>query len=170
MSTTDYNAQFQDFVDERRPTGDYVLAVFAADLVTELRETNPDLLTNWLDINAAQFVTQVLGDQERSRRGRLLSDAPRSVFKIAANRFRAGDESAFAQYFVVSDDKLRRRLGDMTRADHLFVAEWHIKRSNAALFEAAFHRAIAKRIPVGMTTKDAMSEAEYIRLRATLAA
>jgi hypothetical protein len=169
----DYRAEFQAFVDQRIPSGDYILPVLAADLVAELRKTNPSLLAGWLNANAEQFVTQVLGDQARSRRGRRAADAPRSAFKDAAERFGDGDSDAlkaFDLHFVVSDDMLRRRLGDMTRADHLFVAGEHVKRSNAALFEAAFHRAVAKRIPAGKTTADVLTEDEYLRLRSSIRA
>lgn len=169
----DYRADFQAFVDQRMPSGDYVLPVFAAELVAELRKAEPALLRGWLDANAAQFVTQVLGDQARSERGRRASDAPRSAFADAADRFAGGDEDAlkaFDLHFVVSDDMLRRRLGDMTKADHLFVAGEHVKRSNAALFEAAFHKAVAKRIPDGKTTQDVLTEDEYLRLRSSIRA
>lgn len=169
----DYRAEFHAFIDQRMPTGDYVLPVVAAELVTQLRKTDPQLLRGWLDSNAAQFVTQVLGDQARSQRGRQISEAPRSAFKTAADRFSEGDEDALKQFdlhFVVSDDMLRRRLGDMTKADHLFVAGEHIKRSNAALFESAFHKAIARRIPAGKTTQDVLTEDEYLRLRSSIRA
>jgi len=167
----DYRAEFQAFVDQRIPSGDYILPVLAADLVAELRKANPSLLAGWLNVNAEQFVTQVLGDQARSRRGRQAADAPRSAFKDAADRFSDGDSDAlkpFDLHFVVGDDMLRRRLGDMTKADHLFVAGEHVKRSNAALFECAFHKAIARRIPAGKTTEDVMSEDEYLRIRSSI--
>ncbi len=169
----DYRADFQAFIEQRMPSGDYVLPVLAGDLVTELRQSDPALLRGWLDANAAQFLTQWLGDQARSQRGRQASDAPRSAFKDAADRFSGGDENALKQFdlhFVVSDDMLRRRLGDMTKADHLFVAGEHVKRSNAALFEAAFHRAVAKRIPAGKTTSEVLTEDEYLRLRSSIRA
>jgi hypothetical protein len=169
----DYRADFQAFVDQRMPSGDYVLPVLAADLVTELRKTDPALLRGWLDANAAQFVTQVLGDKARSDRGRRASDAPRSAFADAADRFTGGDEDAlkpFDLHFVVGDDMVRRRLGDMTKADHIYVAGEHTKRSNAALFESAFHKAVAKRIPAGKTTQDVMDEQEYLRLRSSIRA
>ena len=169
----DYRADFQAFIEQRMPSGDYVLPVLAGDLVTELRQSDSALLRGWLDANAAQFLTQWLGDQARSQRGRQASDAPRSAFKDAADRFSGGDESALKQFdlhFVVSDNMLRRRLGDMTKADHLFVAGEHVKRSNAALFEAAFHRAVAKRIPAGKTTSEVLTEDEYLRLRSSIRA
>lgn len=165
----DYQAEFQAFVDARKPTaGDYVLAVHAAKLVNEMWEVDPDLLYGWLGLNAIHFVTQVLGDQERSDRGRSNLDAPRSAFAGAAKRFKDGDKEALKPFdfrFVVSGNNVRRRLGDMTKADHLFVADEHEKRSNAARFEEAFHRAIAKRIPDGKTTEDVLSEEEYLRFR-----
>lgn len=169
----DYRADFQAFVDQRMPSGDFVLPVLAADLVTEMRKTDPALLRGWLDANATQFVTQVLGDRARSERGRRAVDAPRSAFAEAADRFSDGDSDAlkpFDLHFVIGDDMTRRRLGDMTRADHLFVANEHTKRSNAALFEAAFHKAVAKRIPAGKTTQDVMDEQEYLRLRSSIRA
>lgn len=169
----DFRAEFQAFVDERMPSGDYALPVLSVELVSELRETDPSLLAGWLDANAEQFVTQVLGDQDRSRRARRASDAPRSAFSEAAKRHAAGDAEAMGAFdlrFIVSEDNLRRRLGEMTKADHLFVAGEHVKRSNAALFEAAFHRAVAKRIPAGKTTQDVLTEDQYLRLRSSIRA
>lgn len=168
MDQNQYRAAFQAYIDGRLPKGDYVLPVVAADMVAELREKDPELLSGWLNANAEQFVTVFIGNQERSRRSQQAHDAPRTEFSDAAGRFGSGDLDAlspFAVHLVVDDKNTRRAIGDMTKADHLFVAGEHVKRSNAALLEAALHKAIAKKIPARKTTSDVMTEAEYLELR-----
>lgn len=167
----DYRTEFQTFVDARLPKGDFVLAVFAAELVEEMLKKNPDVLFGWLEENATLFVTQYLGDQQRADRNRHAVEAPRAAFKSAADRFTAGDKKAldeirtFDKRFVVNEKMLRRRLGDMTSADHYYVAGEHTKREASARFEAAFHRVVAKLIPDGQTTSEVMTEQEFERLR-----
>lgn len=167
----DYQEEFQAFVQERRPSADYVLPVLAAELVDALRSSDPELLAGWLDLHAPRFVADYLGTANRSLRARQRGEFSRSAFRASGDALSAGDPEArslFAVEFVVSADEMRRPLGSMTKADHLFVAERHAERSNAALFEAAFHRALAKKIPAGKTTSDVMTEEQYLRLRRTL--
>lgn len=175
MSARDYNLEFQRFAARFIPDSDYVLAVVADRVVKVLAAEDPDLLDGWLRLNAANFVTQFLGDQDRAARNRRNAESPRRAFSSAAKEFAAGDatglgriRSLFDERFVVNQDNVRRRLGDMTAADHLFVAGEHTRRANTAKLEAAFHRAIAKRIPEGQTTKDVLDEEEYERMRLSI--
>lgn len=161
-------AEFQAYVDSHRPKGDFIMALFAAEIVAGLRIEAPDVLSKWLDANAEQFVTNFLGTQDRIRRGRQAHAAPAKAFNEAADRYAQGDQDALSpydDYFVINEDNLRRRVGDMFSGDHMYVASKHIERSNSALFEAAFHKAVAKRIPPGKTTADVMTDDEYLRLR-----
>jgi hypothetical protein len=165
-----YRTEFAEYVAKRLPKGDWAAPVVAAKIVTELRRKRPDLLAGWLDANAEQFITSHISTQDRIARQHRASDAPRSAFRAAADKFEAGDSTAFDLRFVINANNLRRRVGDMSKSDHLYVAGEHDKRSASALFEAAFHRAIAKRIPNGKTTSDVLTEDEYLRLRDSITA
>lgn len=167
----DYRVDLQAFIEARMPDSDYVQAVVAQKITAELREKDPDLLAGWLDLNAEQVLNQYIGTQERSQRARVRAGADASVFGEAADRHAAGDQTAmhpFQLRLVVTDDLLRRRVGDMTKADHLFVAEKYEETSNSALMESAFHRAISKKIPNGKTTSDVLSEEQYLRIRKSI--
>jgi hypothetical protein len=164
----DFNAEFQKYVDAH-PLDGITTAVAASQIVTELRDKDADLLIGWLDENAEHFITRFLGDRARTQRSFKASSGPRSAFSDAAERFeRDGDRAVFDGMFVIDGAKTWRRLGDMSKDDHLFVASEHEDRSKVALFEAAFHRAVAKRIPKGKTTQDVMSEEEYLKLRGSI--
>lgn len=173
MADRDYRAEFLAYVDNNWPSGDYVRSVLAIDLVEDLRRSDPDLLAGWLEVNAEAFVTRFIGDRDRNQRSSEASTAPKRAFKAAAEKAAAGDTTAmsvFAATLVVNEENLSRPIGSMTKADHLFVAGEHVKRSNVALFEAAFHKAVAKKIPAGKTTADVLTEAEYERLHRSIRA
>lgn len=164
----DYACEFQAYLSKHLPQGDYVLPIVSAEIVEGLRATDPDLLAGWLAVNAQRFVGVYVGSVERSARARQASDAPRRAFAIAAESDDREALTTFGIHFVVNDGNLRRRLGDMTKADHLYVAERHTDRANAGLFEAAFHKAIARRIPAGKTTSEVLTEDAYAQLRKTI--
>ncbi len=168
MAQRDFSAEFDAYIAASLPETDYVAAVVAGEVVDKLRVNDPELLAGWLDMRAAVVVTDFIGSQQRSQRASASRGRGAAEFADAADRFKDGDSSALAPFstlLVVTEENLRRRIGDMSKADHLFVAEQHVKRSEAALFEAAFHRAIAKRIPAGKTTRDVLSEEDYLKMR-----
>lgn len=170
--TRNHQAEFQEFVNSWSLDGT-TTSVVAAEIASKLRAEDPDLLSGWLDLNAEQFITRFLGDQARSRRSHAVSSRPRSAFARAAERFASGDReplySIFSDTtFVVDEEKTHKSVGSMTKADHLFVSNDYGQQAAPLLFEAAFHKAVAKRIPNGKTTADVMSEEDYVRLRSSI--
>jgi hypothetical protein len=169
----DYAADFAAYLDKHQPTGDFVIGPVATELVWGLRESDPDLLQGWLQEHAVAIVADCIRARQRAARSRAASQAKAVAFGDAADRFSAGDSAAlspFTAHLVVNEKNLRRPVKDMTKEDHLFVAGAHEARSNAALLLAAFHKAIAKRIPPGKTTSDVFSEEEYLALRNSIGA
>ena len=164
----DYIAEFDKYLTDRLPDGDFVAPVVSAEIVEELRSSDPDLLSGWLDVRAEVILTDFIGTRDRTQRAKAVRQRAAVEFNSAAEKLAAGDPEpmrVFRERLVVSADNLRRPIGDMTKDDHLFVASEHTRRSEAALLEASFHKAIAKKIPAGKTTKDVMSEEDYVRIR-----
>lgn len=172
MSTRDYRAGMNAVLDVKVPDTNFVNAVVAAEIVDWLRDNDPDLLRGWLDLMAVVILTDTLGTRERSRRARATRDRPLEAFASAARSFEAtGDAeplSVFSTTCVVSDENLRRAVGDMTRTDHLYVADRYELTAKSARMDAAFHRAVAKRLGADERTSDVMDEATYLRLRESI--
>ena len=170
--TRDYRADMNDLLDVKTPESEYVPAVVAAELVDYLREHDTDLLRGWLDSMAVSLLTDVIGLRARATRARAQRHASASAFADAARKFETSRDAEVLSVFrvtcVVSEDNLRRAIGDMTRADHLFVAERHDTSARTAQMEAAFHRAIAKRLKGNQRTADVMDEDTYLRLRESI--
>lgn len=168
MASRDFIAEFEAYLEKHLPDGDFIAPVVAAEMVEHLRSTDASLLAGWLNTRAPVIIADHIGTRDRVQRAKAARQRPVREFASAAEQLAAGDAEAmsiFRERLVVNAENLRRPIGDMTKDDHLFVAADHVKRSEAALFEASFHRAIAKKIPVGKTTKDVLSEEEYVRLR-----
>lgn len=172
MSARDFRHEMNDLLDVKVPDSEYVPAVIAAELVDYLREHDAALLRGWLDAMAVSLLTDVIGLRARAVRARAQRHASSAAFAEAARKFESSRDvdvlSVFRVTCVVSEDNLRRAVGDMTRADHLFVAERHDTSARTAQMEAAFHRAIAKRLKGNQRTADVMDEDTYLRLRESI--
>jgi len=83
---------------------------------------------------------------------------------VAAKRVRSGvfpedpaEHEAHArrlidEWHAVDPEHLRKRAGDMTGADHRFVADSYQASGNYALLRAAFHNAVAKKVGTRKTS------------------
>src|SRR3954468_10136646 len=146
---------------------EFVVTIEAAKFLEQMKEKYPDDLTEWTDAHALGVITHSLrkllqGDRQRAR-------GKRGQFRDATDQFDPGDPesvSVFAQRFVIDHDNMWRPLGEMTGKDHLFVAEQYTKTGRRALMEAAFHRAIAKRVG-DKRTDEVFSADELTELRVT---
>lgn len=165
----DYDTEFDAFLaDECLSLSDHAPAAVAADLVRKAQELDWELLLGWLDLRAEEFVARELRRRKHVQDVRAAKEDQARVFSDAARRHTDGDEAALHPFrftLVVNARSERRCVAEMTRADHLFIARQYVDAANAAKFEAAFHTAVAKRIPEGKTTADVMDEATYVRLR-----
>lgn len=163
----DYDQEFRQLIDSVIPTSEFVARLLAEDVVEKLRANDPGLLAGWLDLHAGD----IIGDYVRSRcnsiRARSRTAIPRRAFAEAVERFTANNDPVvfdpFAAVYVVNNDNLRRRVADMTSADHLFVADRYADDKNTAAMLEAFHRAVAKKIGT-LRTADVFSPDQYLEM------
>lgn len=137
----------------------FVAPVEAQNLAARIDDTE---FAEWCVANKAVIIGRFMGDVLRSERAVNAHARKRTAFSDAVAE---GDMSVFADTFVVSEDLTRKRFGDMVRADCLFVAAQYESTSNAALMEAAFHRAVAKKLTGGRTVSDVFDESTISQLR-----
>lgn len=171
MSDRNYLADMNTAIEEAVPGGDYTAPVVAAGLVAHLRETDPDLLAGWLDLRAEVVLADVIARRSNSKRQTARVFAPRRAFAEAARSFETEGEAValrpFAFEYVVDAANTRRAVGQMTSADCLFVAGRYEDTARQAKLEAAFHRAVAKKVGAG-TVGDAFTEEQYLTMYRSL--
>lgn len=149
----DFLAEMDTLIAEATSGSGWVAGVVAEKLYNQLVEKDTDLLDGWLDLMAKDTLRRAISGREHARRTRERNAAEPGRFSDAAREFAKGNDEGgnallgmFSVTHVVSDENLRKRAGEMTGADHLFVAGTYQDRGKRAMMEAAFHRAIAKRV------------------------
>lgn len=163
----DYAAEMHALIEQSVPNGDYIAPLVAADLADKLIANDPALLAGWLWQRAQTVLSDVLARRSNSSRSAARAMAPRHAFAQAAEAYdRTGDPSqlrALQAEYVVNRENLRRRVADMTGADHLFVANTYMLTSKRASMLAAFHRAVAKKVG-DRRTAEVFSEEQYLAM------
>ena len=127
-------------------TGDFVPALEAHKLYVD---TDPEVVDAWLHAHAVDFIRQELTALTRRHRGRERHAAKRRAFGHAVAAAEGGDLEPLRHFevvHVVDNENTRRRVADMTGPDFLFVAKAYEAVGREHLMEAAFRRAVAKRI------------------------
>lgn len=164
----DYEAEVHGIIEAEFTSGD-VAGLVANRVVTKLRATDPALLAGWLDQRAQDVMRAEIGRVHASQRSQARIQGARSVFADVAAQAAEGDtgpmQSWLATYHVVNEDRVRRRLAEMTRTDLLYVADRYDASAAAAKLEAAFMRKLADRVPDGQTVGDVLTESQILALR-----
>lgn len=167
VTDRDYLAEMGAAIEAAMPDGDYVAPVVAAELVDRLRVEDPDLLSGYLHLRASVVLADVIARRSNSKRGAARMMAPRKAFAEASKVFMdSADPLAlepFKTEYVVDDGNTRRRVADMTGADHRFVATHYAATKNVAALLESFHLAVAKKVGVKRTA-DVISEEQYLRM------
>lgn len=168
MSTDrDYNTEILNLVKEMTPAGDFTARLVADDVINKLRANDPELLAGWLDLRAGEILGAWIAAHYNSLRSRTRIMAPRRAFAEAAERFTETREPVildpFAAVYVVDHENLRRRVADMTGADHSFVADRYADDKHTAAMLEAFHRAVAKKVG-DKRTADVFSTDQYLAM------
>ena len=154
---TEMDAQIRDAIDAET---DWVPAVVARKL---LASADPDLVDGWLHAMAADFLTLIITRRERAHRSVERARAGSRVFAAAIEDGEEDALAAFSVTYAIDGHNTRRRVADMTGADHLFVAGSYQASANARLLLAEFHRQVAKQVK-RKRTADVFTEAAYARL------
>jgi hypothetical protein len=158
--------RIEKIIDEWLPESDFVVAIEAEKLRARLEETEPELLDQWLHENVARFLANEIGLRLRSQRSTTQGRAAARAFDAAAKEAEkrpTASKRIFAVTYAVDKDDTRKSVGEMTGADHLFVAGHREVLGNRLKFEAAFHRAVAK-VVGKRKTSEVMTEEQYTEL------
>lgn len=148
--------------------GDFVISVEAGKFVAYLRESDPQALADWLDERAESIIAIYMARQSRHLRDRLRRSAKAVDFNERVERFEDGNIDAFDDLeadYRVSDDDRRRHLRDMTHDDLTYAIKDYEGRSKANLMEAAFLRAVRRRVQQGKKVSDVFTADELRALR-----
>lgn len=173
MTTT-----IHDFIDEFLDTDEDILpATLAEKVATTWRERDPNGFLTYLNDNAVRLVHDEIS-RRLSRRRQISRVTARSFARQSSSVFRNDGtidperldslRGAFSATYCVDDDFTQRRVADMTKADHAYVAKSYESSGNRDLMIAAFHRAVAKKLSDDQKTSEAMDEETYLRLMGSL--
>jgi hypothetical protein len=164
MSGRDYAAELRAVIDSEYQDGD-AAPIVAARIVDKLRATDPDLLSGWLDAHAMSLLCEEIGRLDRSQRSHARAVASRGAFSQA---IRDGDVAGFLETrYVVDEAKTRLPLSKMTGEHLRYVASGYLATANAARLEAAFFRALAKKVGSGVVA-DHFTEERIHSLRRSI--
>ena len=160
--------EFLAFITDHTPDGDYIVSETAEKIAAAADNDIPLVLA---DVRQ-RLVVKVIADHLRlvqaARRAQGHRLARRADFEEkVAESVALGDTSPFTVDMCVDDKLTRRRVGDMTGADHLFVADGYAARSKTAALLARFHQAVAKKVGERRTS-EVLSEEDYLRMQSSI--
>ena len=162
----DYVAEMSDVIRAEVDGSTDPAPITAERIVSRLRTTDRDLLTGWLDAVAVAVVAEQVRHHDGAVRSHARAVAGRDEFSRAAA---AGDVSGFLDArFVVDEDRHRMPLRDLTREHLLFVAKGYDATAKSARMEAAFFRAVAKKVGTS-TVGEVFTEAQISEMHRSIA-
>lgn len=167
----DFAADMRKFIDKMRSgSGSYNAGVLAHEVAQRLLTDDRELLYGFLEAHAVHTIRTMIVAADAATRSYARHNGPASVFADAARTAEEGDDKplrlGFLQaVYVINSDNDRKALKDMTAEDVLFVAASYDNRAKSALLEAAFLRAVAKKIGKGRVA-DSFNNVQLAELRA----
>ena len=137
-------------IDDAMEQGPYIASHLATELVTKLREEDPALLAEWLDVHAEQIMRDAVSSISRSRRAYVRANASRSVFRNAVERHEAGEPELLhgwlEQEYPIGPENIRKRLGQMYREEVLYASQMHAHMARGNQMQSAFLRAVGEKV------------------------
>jgi len=180
-------AEMDALIESETGGSDWVPAIVATKIIAS---ADPELLNGWLHVMAPSTLAAVIRQRERSTRSTARARASSRAFAAAsaaadevisvsapAANASSGDVSApsarkaaiaralgsFSVTYAIDEKGARRRVADMTGADHRFVAADYEKDAKPLMLLAAFHQQVARKVG-RKRTSEVFSETEYDRL------
>lgn len=141
----DYAAEMRDILDAETGNEPYVPRVVATNIVSKLRESDPELLSGWLDQQAENFVWQLINARDRSMRSHVRQQSRARAF---SQDVETGDGRAVRWLTIpfTVEDGSRKRLSYMTKNDVLFAADTYATRAKENKMTETFLRVIARKL------------------------
>lgn len=134
----------------------------AREVAEKLIGEAPDLVNEWVSRHLAALLTDFLGKRWRARTNRSHIDIARGVFAEVAREYEQ-TLGVFETPMAVEGGH-RVEVGELTAADHRFLASRHRVYAKANKNQAAFHEAVAKRLGQKIT-REVFTEEQYVELR-----
>jgi hypothetical protein len=163
MGGRDYLAEMDALIGAWAKPAHCVPGVVAARIIEMV---DPVLLDGWLRQKAPEILAAAIAKHKRSTMAASRASAGPRAFEKARSEAARGDVAAlgsFAVSYTVSPANTRRKVADMTGADHEFVAAGCEKDAKSAALLAEFHRQVARKIG-SRRTCDVLSEEQYDQL------
>lgn len=142
----DYAADMRAVIDAETGDQPYVSRLVANHIVTKLAATDADLLDGWLRAHAETLIWQAINDRDRSTRSKARATAGARRFAAAAESQDKVQLARFLDVPYVIEDGSRVRLAELYAVDLLFVAQGYEQRATDNAMNAAFLRALAKKV------------------------
>jgi hypothetical protein len=175
----DWVTEMRDIIN-LRATGTISAPVAAREIVDELFNNDPELLTNWLLLGAVGFIRDAINARDKSKRGRNRSIAGRSPeIRVGfRNAIATGDVAEIRRLSDTLNDKVvtdflqeryvvpsgdRMTFGDMGREERLYVADGYRVAAKEHALREAFIRAVDKRAGLKRTS-EVFSEEKLAKL------
>lgn len=168
MNELDVNQQMRALIDQETADGPYVSALVAKRIVLKLRDTNPELLFNWLDGQAEEMVRTAINKRDASIRAHAKAKAASSAFGEAAKKYAEGDTEALGDWlkapYVASAEGERKHLGKMNAKELAYAASTYDNRAKHNAMQAAFLTALANSLTGRQTVGSKFDEATLSRM------
>ena len=141
------DALFAKIIDDR-PS--YVLRDVAAEARQWCQDNDPDLLLGWLGMQAEDLLWQSLTRREAGQRARASTANKHAVFQAALDSASGPDKAAARDYLSMLDTRFacninqeRKKYGQMTKEEVMFVASTYARLENRSRLKRLFHEAVA---------------------------
>lgn len=169
----DFNSEIRALIDEYTGGDEpYNAATLSSKLCAELRRDDPTLLAGWLDRQAESLMRTTISKIDASDRGHARAVSGRRSFAAAFSDHDSGDPEAMTRWldtrFTVGEEHSRKPLWSMTKVDCTIAADTYTDRARRNELQAAFLRAVAKRVRSSQTVGDVFSERQLANLWARL--
>lgn len=166
------DALFAKIIDDR-PS--YVLRDVAAEARQWCQDNDPDLLLGWLGMQAEDLLWQVLARREAGQRARSSTANKHAVFQAALSSAGSSDKTAATEYLSMLDTRFacnvrqeRKKYGQMTKEEVMFVAETYARLEKRSKLKRLFHEAVANGLGEDETVGDKFDPARLLAIQQEL--
>ena len=150
-------------INETLEGGDFIPAEEARRIDEIMQREYPQEHADFLASQSHRLYHEVIHGAYASRRQHARSHSGAKRFSQIVSEGIEGLSVFQTWRCRVSDDNVQRALGDMTGADHEFVADNYQRSSERSKMYESLHRAIAKKIG-DQRTSEVISEQEFLQI------
>lgn len=163
IQTTSPGKRVLEVMEGNIPDGDWTITDVVERTLAYLEEFEPHVIRVWLREQGSNTLGEFLRHKQSSARTKWRRGAAGRAFGESAKAFEKDGQSSHLSVFdltyTVTDDNIRRKMGDMTGADHLYVAQSYTASAAKQKMLAAFHKKVAE-IVGDARTADVINETD----------